>query len=89
LRLACVAAGGDLKKVINQGKDLQILEQTIDILQSKKSLPKKCCDHGLVGEWHGYRECHIYPDWLLIYKIDASLKLLRLARTGSHSDLFK
>jgi len=79
----------DLKKIIKQRKNLNILERVIKDLQSKKTLPKKYCDHNLVGEWQGYRECHINPDWLLIYKIDGSLKLLRLARTGSHSDLFK
>jgi len=79
----------DLKKLIKQRKDLDMLEKIIKTLRSKKPLPKKHCDHNLIGEWHGYRECHINPDWLLIYKIDDELKLLRLARTGSHSDLFK
>lgn len=79
----------DLKKIIKQRKNLKQFERVIDHLRSKKELPKKHHDHNLVGEWHGYRECHINPDWLLIYKIDDSLELLRLARTGSHSDLFK
>ena len=79
----------DLKKIIKRGKNLTMLERTIKTLQSNKPLSKKNCDHSLVGEWQGYRECHINPDWLLIYKIDSTLKLLRLARTGSHSDLFR
>ena len=53
-------------------------------------LPRKYCDHQLTGNWHGYRECHIAPDWLLIYKIThGHVGLLRLARTGSHAELFK
>ena len=53
-------------------------------------LAKKFRDHELVGNWRGYRECHIAPDWLLIYKVhDGNVKLLRLARTGSHAELFK
>lgn len=79
----------DLKKIIKQGKNLNELEKVINILQNKKSLPKKYFDHNLAGAWNGYRECHIHSDWLLIYKTDGVLKLLRLARTGSHSDLFK
>ncbi|HEO1387667.1 TPA: type II toxin-antitoxin system YafQ family toxin, partial [Legionella pneumophila] len=49
----------------------------------------KNCDHLLSGDWRGFRECHISPDWLLIYKNENELKLLRLVRTGSHSDLFR
>ena len=79
----------DLKKITKQRKNLSLLDQVVNDLQSKKALHEKHNDHNLVGEWRGYKECHINPDWLLIYKIDGSLKLLRLARTGSHSDLFK
>ena len=74
---------------IKQGRNLDMLENVVSILQSNKQLPQKYCDHNLIGEWQGYKECHISPDWLLIYKIDGVLKLLRLARIGSHSDLFK
>jgi len=52
----------DLKKIIKQKKSLDMLEKVIQLLQSKKIVPKKHCDHNLTGEWKGYRECHINPD---------------------------
>lgn len=79
----------DLKKIIKQSKELKKLENVINTLQQSKPLPKKNYDHFLSGIWQDYRECHISADWLLIYKIEQTLKLLRLARTGSHSELFK
>jgi len=79
----------DLKKIIRQQKDLKKLKKVIASLQHLEHLPSKNKDHLLSKNWNGYRECHIDPDWLLIYKIEKQLKLLRLARTGSHSDLFK
>lgn len=79
----------DLKKIIKQGKELEKLEKIVTSLQKLKPLPEKNCDHFLSGIWLGYRECHISPDWLLIYKVEQTLKLLRLARTGSHASLFK
>ena len=79
----------DLKKIIKQGKDLSLLEEIVNKLISHQPLHEKNCDHYLSGEWKGYRECHINPDWLLIYKVDEKLDLLRLMRTGSHSELFK
>ncbi len=78
----------DLKKIIKQGKELKKLEEVVTFLQHEQPLPSKNRDHSLVGDWLGYRECHIAPDWLLIYKIDKQLELLKLASTGSHSDLF-
>ena len=51
-------------------------------------LPDKNRDHDLSGDWVGHRECHILPDWLLIYRIEDNVLVLTLARTGSHSDLF-
>ncbi len=78
----------DLKKIIKQGKNLKLLEDTVDDLRRLKPLAPKHCDHALVGDWNDYRECHISPDWLLIYKIENELCLLRLGRTGSHSELF-
>lgn len=60
--------------------------EVVELLAQDKPLPAKYSDHGLVGEWKGFRECHIKPDWLLIYqKRDKSLVLVR---TGSHSELF-
>lgn len=79
----------DLKKVIKQGKNLQLLEDVIGKLQASEPLTQKNLDHPLVGNWKGYNECHINPDWLLIYKVEQSVELLRLVRTGSHSELFQ
>ena len=80
----------DLKKVKKQGKDKSKLDAVIHLLQKEVTLPTKYRDHELVGNWKGYRECHIIPDWLLIYKVShAHVKLLRLSRTGSHSELFR
>lgn len=53
-----------------------------------KALPKKNKDHSLSGKWAGHRECHILPDWLLIYRIEDDVLVLTLTRTGTHSDLF-
>lgn len=80
----------DLKKIKKQGKDKTKLDDIVLKLQKEEDLESKYRDHDLTGNWKGYRECHITPDWLLIYKIyQDSVRLLRLARTGSHSDLFK
>lgn len=76
----------DIKKQKKRGKDLQKLKEIIDILVSSKPLPEKHRDHALSGNWSGWRDCHIEPDWLLIYKI--SIEELTLGRTGTHSDLF-
>jgi len=79
----------DLKKIIKQGKNLDSLREIVSLLQELKPLPEKNNDHSLIGDWKGYRECHINPDWLLIYKLEQGLNLLRLMRTGSHAELFK
>lgn len=78
----------DLKKVMKQRKNLALLEAIVHQLQNAIPLKQKQCDHALIGDWGDYRECHISPDWLLIYSVDHEVKLLRLMRTGSHSDLF-
>jgi mRNA interferase YafQ len=77
----------DFKRISKQGKDLQKLENIIETLLSKKSLDPKFKDHSLSGKWKNHRDCHIEPDWLLIYQITS--ETLILERTGSHSDLFK
>lgn len=80
----------DLKKINKQGKDRQQLNRIVQQLQVQKPLSQKHHDHELSGNWKGYRESHITPDWLLIYKIHIEkIGLLRLMRTGSHSELFK
>ena len=55
----------DLKKIIKQSKDLYLLQEIVETLLRQESLPPKNCDHSLSGNWKGYRECHISPDWLL------------------------
>ncbi len=77
----------DSKKITKQGKDIQKLKTTLEILQAGNQLPSVYRDNYLSGNWKGYRECHIEPDWLLIYKIEA--ESLILLRTGSHSEIFE
>jgi mRNA interferase YafQ len=78
----------ELRKMAKRGYDMAILDYVVTMLATGKSLPPKYKDHALVGNWNGYRECHIAPDWLLIYKIEANVLILTLQRTGTHSDLF-
>ncbi len=79
-----------LKKVLSGGKvRLGEVEKTIEILLSGKSLPTKYKDHVLQGTWKGFRECHIRPDVLLIYKKEKENLILILVNIGSHSELFK
>lgn len=66
--------------------DLSLLQQVISLLMQETALPEKYRDHALTGDWRGFRECHIQPDWLLIYRIEDGK--LWLVRTGTHSDLF-
>lgn len=77
----------DFKRISKQGKELKKLENVIETLLSKKSLDPKFKDHPLSGKWKNHRDCHIEPDWLLIYQITSEAIILE--RTGSHSDLFK
>ncbi len=76
----------DFRICVKRGNQIALLQQAIDILRIPKPLPPKNRDHNLSGNYAGYRECHIEPDWLLIYK-QSDTELL-LARTGSHADLF-
>ena len=78
----------DLKLAHKRGLDLSKLSNVISILANGEPLDQKFKDHPLIGDYNGFRECHIAPDWLLVYKIDNGKLLLFLARTGSHSDLF-
>lgn len=77
----------DLRRMIKRGKRLQKLFDVINLLKTGTPLPPQYRDHPLNGEWEGYRDCHIEPDWILIYKIDMGQLILALTRTGSHSDL--
>jgi mRNA interferase YafQ len=76
----------DIKKLGKRGKDIDKIKTVIELLLSGSPLPLKYRDHSLSGTWAGHRDCHIEPDWILIYRI--SQDELRLERTGSHSDLF-
>ncbi len=64
------------------------MEAVLDLLCERQQLPPKYRNHTLTGNYEGHRECHITPDWLLIYKIEDDELLLSLTRTGTHSDLF-
>lgn len=78
----------DFKTVLKRGYDIKLLEEVIEMLIDNKPLPLKNKDHNLKGDYSGFRECHITPDWLLIYKIEENELILSLMRTGTHSDLF-
>lgn len=78
----------DLKLMKKRGKDIIKLEVVLDILLSGKALPKVYKDHQLKGEMRDFRECHIEPDWLLVYRIEESELILYATATGSHADLF-
>ena len=77
----------DYKKILKRKYDVTLLDDVVNKLQNGEELPEKNHDHALSGEWKGYRECHILPDWLLVYKISDEQLVLSLTRTGSHSDL--
>lgn len=78
----------DIKLAKKQGKDLDKLFKIIEKLAQGKTLEAKYRDHSLTGDYKGTRECHIEPDWLLIYEIFEEVLVLSLQRIGSHSDLF-
>ena len=78
----------DLKKLRKRGADMQKLDDVLQMLCPEKQLPERHRDHALVGDYIGFRECHIMPDWLLVYAIDKGKLILTASRTGSHSDLF-
>ncbi len=78
----------DLKLVQKQGKNLDKLFSVVELLSNDEKLDVKYRDHELTGNFEGFRECHIEPDWLLIYRKNSEQIILYLLRTGSHSDLF-
>lgn len=78
----------DLKILSKRGLDLDLLEAAVDKLAHLQPLEPRYRDHSLTGNYSGFRECHILPDWILIYRIDQDALYLFLSRTGSHSDLF-
>lgn len=78
----------DYKLAIKRSKNIELLDDIIRMLSKGETLPEKNQDHALSGNWAGFRECHIQPDWLLIYRIENDVLVLTLVRSGSHSDLF-
>ena len=78
----------DLKLAKKRGLKIDKLREVINALSEQKKLDDKYRDHGLSGDYKGFRECHVEPDWLLIYRINEDVLELYLFRTGSHSDLF-
>ena len=76
----------DIKRIKKRGYRLEKIKTVIDSLARSETLPLKYKDHSLIGNWKETRECHIEPDWLLIYKLEENE--LILVRTGTHSDLF-
>ena len=78
----------DYKRIVKRGYDTRLLEEVIEMLAEQKPLPEKFRDHDLTGNYKGCRECHILPDWLLVYEVNNDELILCLIRAGSHSDLF-
>lgn len=78
----------DLKLISKRGYDLDLLDTIVERLARRETLEAKYRDHELSGSCKGFRECHIEPDWLLVYRIDGDALILFLSRTGTHSDLF-
>ena len=80
------AFGRDAKRLRKRNKDMTKLRTVLTLLIEQKPLPRQYLDHPLKGNWKGYRDLHIGPDWLLIYRVVEGE--LRLARTGTHTDVF-
>lgn len=77
-----------LRLAIKRGLDISLLEEVVVKLRDRLPLEEKHKDHALTGKYKGYRECHIQPDWLLIYLIEDDILTLTLVDTGTHADLF-
>ncbi len=77
----------DIKRMRKRGKDLTQLQAVVRLLAEGEALPPRHRDHPLIGPWAPSRDCHVEPDWILIYTADA--ETLRLERTGTHADLFR
>lgn len=78
----------DLKRINKRDKDLSLLKDVLQTLREEQALEEKYRDHDLTGNYIGFRECHVQPDWLLVYAINKEELILTASRTGSHSDLF-
>ena len=79
----------DYKLAIKRGRNIEALDDTIRMIANETPLPQKLCDHALSGNYKGFRECHIEPDWLLVYAVQKKVLTLTLMRTGTHSDIFR
>ena len=77
----------DFKRLFKAGKDMEKLRIVMELLEQEKPLDEMYLEHPLKGVWKGYQECHITPNWLLVYKIDKGI--ITFARSGSHSDIFQ
>jgi len=77
----------DIVLCLKRGKNLEKIRNVMEKLVNEEKLPRKYLDHGLIGNYVNRRECHIEPDWLLIYKLEKADIIFE--RTGSHADLFK
>lgn len=77
-----------LRLAVKRGLDISLLERIVEKLKDRLPLEEKHKDHALTGKYKGYRECHIQPDWLLIYLIEDDILTLTLVDTGTHADLF-
>ena len=78
----------DYKRAMKRGLKVDLLEKVVALLAMGEPLSEENRDHELSGDWVGHRECHIQPDWLLVYRIEDDVLVLTLTRTGTHSDLF-
>ena len=78
----------DLKLAKKRGYKIERLRNVVNALASGQTLEEKYRDHGLTGNYKGFRECHVEADWLLVYRVDKDVLELFLFRTGTHSDLF-
>lgn len=76
------------KRAKKRGLNLKLLDNVVEALGQGHKLDAKYCDHALHGNWEGFRECHIQPDWLLIYLVENDVLTLTLVETGTHSDIF-
>jgi mRNA interferase YafQ len=78
----------DYKLAIRRGLDIILLDEVVQTLLEEKPLDPKHRDHPLIGDYAGFRECHILGDWLLVYAVDKGRLILTASRTGTHSDIF-
>ena len=85
--LTTTAFEKDLRRVEKQGKNLDRLEEVVNLLQRQHPLPPRYRPHALRGNWPGHWDCHVKPDWVLLYKVTETE--LILVRTGSHAELFE